>query len=258
MKLTRPKFDTLLLGRDVEDALEALQEDGTLASTFPEVQALVGFGGGDTGHKDLWGHTKRVVAQTKRLPLLRWAALFHDVGKVKCFTRVDGEIAFHGHEAVSAKLFRDASRRTNLFNRDEYEEIRYLIYNLGHIEGYIPSWTDSAVRRLYKEVGAEHFLSLIALSRADITTKNKGKRMKLLYQIHELKTRALELARIDAIPAALPSGLGDVLTAELGIPPSKALGVLMNKLRAAVEAGELQRQATTQDILAFIKERNLV
>ena len=115
--LSKQTLDGLLLSRNVIDNLEGLQTGGTLLVMFPEVQALVGFGGDDSGHKDLWGHTKQVVSQCVPKANVRWAALFHDVGKVKCFRRIEGVVSFHGHEAVSAKLFKRAAERTNIFSK---------------------------------------------------------------------------------------------------------------------------------------------
>lgn len=255
--LTRQALDGILISRDPVNRLEHLRMNGVLRLMFPEVQKMVGFGGGDTGHKDLWEHTKRVVAQTILVPIVRWAALFHDVGKVRCFTVIEGKVSFHGHEAYSARLFKQAARRTALFTDQEEEDIRFLIEHLGHVEEYDSSWSDSAVRRLHKLAGG-HFDNLLALSRADITTKHADKRQKHYERIKELRDRALEIARVDAIPKALPTGLGAALSAAFGIPPSPALGELMQKIRASVEAGELERQAEIDAIVQFVRDRKLV
>ena len=176
--MIRNQWDKILLSSDVEEGLERLRSDGSIALLFPEVEAMIGFGGGETGHKDLWGHTKQVVAQTIRTATLRWAALFHDVGKTRCYTKVDGKIAFIGHEKVSAKLFAKAAKRVNFFGGDEIRDIKFLIYNLGYIEEYDSTWTDSAVARLQRLAGG-HFNDLVALARADISSKNEAKRKKL-------------------------------------------------------------------------------
>ncbi len=256
--MTKEQLEQVLMSREVEVELEGLYQDGTLPMMFPEICAMVGFGGGETGHKDLWAHTKRVVAQCVPRPRVRWAALFHDVGKVKCFTRgPDGEIAFHGHEATSARLFMRAVNRTKIFDAESAEWIRFLIHHLGHVEEYDASWTDSALRRVYTLAGP-HFEDLVDLARADVTTKHATKRAQHHQRVAELHQRALEIARIDAIPPALPKGLGDVLSTEFRIPKSKALGDLMKKLKDAVENGLLPRQPNTEDVLAYVRDNKLV
>lgn len=249
----RTRIDHILLDPNVFEELEILRSDGTIALMFPEIEALVGFGGEDSGHKDLWEHTKLVVGQTKRQVLLRWAALYHDVGKPRCFSKdADGKIAFHHHESVSAKLFAKMAERVQLFTRDEAKEIKFLVYNLGHVEAYEIDWSDSAVRRLHRLAG-EHFDSLLALARADITTKHAHKRQAHHERMKHLRDRAEELARQDAIPAALPSGLGARITQELGVPPSPTLGILMAALKALVEAGKIERQADPDVYIRHIK-----
>lgn len=246
------------MSREVEQGLERLQSNGTLFLMFPEVQAMVGFGGGSTGHKDLWSHTKQVVAQCVRRPAVRWAALFHDVGKVRCFTKAaNGEISFHGHETVSAKLFMRAAERTRLFTSEEADWIRFVIHNLGYVEEYDSEWTDSAVRRIYRAT-SRHFEDLVDLARADVTTMKETKRAKHHERVAEFHRRALEIAAKDAIPPALPKGLGDILSAEFGIPKSPALGALMGTLKTAVENGDLERQPSIEAVLAYVREKGLV
>lgn len=253
--MKRPQWDSVLLSPNVEERLEDVRTE--IALVFPEVDALVGFGGGDTGHKDLWGHTKQVVSQCIQSKTIRWAALFHDVGKVKCFTKVDGKIAFIGHEHVSARLFANAVKRVNFiipfFTAEEAKDIKFLIYNLGYVEEYDSTWTDSAVRRVHRLAGP-YFNDLVALARADISSKNEAKRKKHFETMKELRDRAHELAERDATPQPLVTGLGEALTAAFNIPPSKALGDLMKKLKEAVEAGSLPVQSSVETVITFVNE----
>jgi hypothetical protein len=255
MRLDRKHWDSALLSPNVVQELDDLYLSGELAARFPALKEIVGFGDGRE-HKDLWLHTRHVVAQTIPAIHIRWAALFHDVGKPRCYSKVAGEVKFIGHEAVSAKTFRRAAQDTGFFSKDEARDIEFLIYNLGHVEEYDRSWTDSAVRRLYKLAGA-HFDDLVALARADITTKHQNLRRAHHERMHELRTRAEELARLDAIPPALIKGLGEALMAEFGLAPSKELGVLMSKLKTAVEAGELPRSAPVEEAVAFARAKFL-
>lgn len=257
MIFTRAQLDTVLLSKNVETNLEMLNSNNVLAYMFPEVKALVGFGGGDTGHKDLWDHTKKVVAQCVPKILVRWAALYHDVGKVRCFRRdAQGVISFHNHEVKSAELFDRAAERTRLFKKEEAHWIHFLIYHLGYVEGYESEWQDSAVRRIHKHAG-DHFDDLVALSRADITTKHQEKRQKHLHRMHEFRERALEIARVDAIPPALPKGLGNALSAEFDIPPSPYLGDVMKALKEAVEEGALPRQPSFEECFDYVRTKGL-
>jgi len=239
------------MGKHPDEGLEVLQQARILERTLPEVQAMVGFGGHGQGHKDLWAHTKQVVKQTKAQPSLRWAALFHDVGKVSTFSRAGGKVSFHKHEFVSATMLRRALTRTALVERDVLQEALAVVRNLGLVEAYQSDWTDSAVRRLHKELG-EHFERVLLVARADITTKHAHKREKHHERLHELGERAKRIAEHDAIVPPLPKGLGDALMAAFGIPPSKRLGDLKAALEKAVGEGRIEAHREAPYYVEFV------
>lgn len=252
MPLTRHDWDQLLIAQDADVRLEAVQQEGILGITFPALDALVGFGGNESGHKDLWAHTKQVVIQTVPQVLYRWMALFHDVGKPQSFTRVEGKIAFHHHEEASARIFKQVARESELFQPAEVNEIAFVIRHLGHVEAYESDWTDSAVRRLTRELGV-HLDAVFAVARADCTTARPEKRQRQLKRTHEIRTRIDTLAVLDAVPPALPTGLGDVLMQRLGMRPGPEFGVIMRGLKARVDAGELPRNADFEIYLATLR-----
>ncbi len=57
-------------------------------------------------HYDVWRHTLEVVARTPRTPILRWAALLHDVAKgwpgVRCLNK-EGQPSDPGHDKIGAQ-----------------------------------------------------------------------------------------------------------------------------------------------------------
>ena len=80
-----------------------------LATNFNLPTIIVGaivFGGvGWATCRDVWQHTAAVVAHIPPEPVLRWAALLHDVGKPPCFSLgPDGVGHFYGHAARSTEL----------------------------------------------------------------------------------------------------------------------------------------------------------
>jgi poly(A) polymerase len=245
--------DQALMSRKPGRELEVLWEAGVLGEVFPEVTAMVGFGGSGQGHKDLWWHTKLVVEQAAEVRAVRWAALFHDVGKVQTFSRASGKVSFHGHEALSARLFDVASRRSGMPD-DLRKHIRFLVRHLGHIESYLPEWTDSAVRRLHKEV-ALHFDDLLALACADITTKHADKRRRHQLRMQELADRAHRIAEEDATLPALPKGLGTAVIQGLGIAPGPEVGRIMADLEEAVAAGTLPPRAEFEVYIEYLRAR---
>lgn len=253
--MDRRELDLLLLNTAPDVGLEALQQSGELATLFPSVQAMVGFGGGDAGHKDLWGHTKQVVKQTRPDLLLRVAALFHDVGKPATITRYrragkNDEIGFPHHERVGARLFKTDLRASGVLSEDDIEYVHFILLNLGRVEAYQEHWTDSAVRRLSLELGfmAE---AVLAVAEADCTTSKPAKRAAQLRRVGDLRYRIGHLRIAGAKLPALPKGLGTAVAAKTGLYGPE-LGVVLGDLKARVEAGELPRNAAIDVYLAAL------
>jgi poly(A) polymerase len=123
----RVAMEQALMGREVDAALERLYQAGILRVLFPELEATVDLVQ-ETGrqHKNVWAHTKQVVKQTVRRPLVRWAALLHDIGKVPTRTFTPEGVHFHGHAEVGARMF-DKVHGRFAFARDERQTIRFLI-----------------------------------------------------------------------------------------------------------------------------------
>jgi poly(A) polymerase len=252
--LVRGQLDRVLLGERADLGLDALEESGILAALLPEVVALMGLTDYEWRHKDVWLHTRRVLIQTPAELRLRWAALLHDVGKPR--TRkiaADGQVSFIGHPELGARMFERIARRQGWFAEDPelFASIRFLILHHQRPGQYDESWTDSAVRRFAREMGA-HLGDLLELSRADMTTRHEAKRRKNLLAIDELAARIAALAAEDARVPPLPSGLGDALMQTLHLAPSRLVGEIKRKLEAAVDAGELPAQAPAAVYLEFV------
>jgi poly(A) polymerase len=252
----RARLDAIMLGKDPEAGLDALLSCGALTALLPEVGALVGFGDGEWRHKDVWKHTKQVVRQAVPRLEVRWAALLHDVGKVKTRSiSPSGEVHFFGHAEVGARMFDRLNRRLPLFDKDAAlkTSVRFLILHHLRANQYEGDWTDSAVRRFAREMG-QNLDDLLCLSRADITTKRPEKKRRGLEQISELAQRIRTLAEQDAVQPALPSGVGDAIMSAFQLPPSRLIGDIKRALTAAVDAGEIEPRLENDAYVAFVRE----
>jgi poly(A) polymerase len=254
--VVRAALDQVLVATSPEEGLDCLLDAGVLSAVLPEVDALVGFGDGEWRHKDVWKHTKQVVAQAVPRVEVRWGALLHDIGKVKTRTiGPDGEVHFFAHAEVGARMFDKMQRRLPLFDGEDAlrDEVRFLILHHLRAAQYDASWTDSAVRRFAKEIGV-YLDDLLCLSRADITTKRPEKKRRGLRQIDELAERVRTVALEDARLPPLPKGLGTAIGERFRIPPSPALGALMRALTTAVEAGEVPERQPADVYLDFLAQ----
>jgi poly(A) polymerase len=251
--VVRGHVESILLAPRPERGLQQLYVEGLLEVWLPEVAALVGFGEGDRRHKDVWDHSKRVVAQSPPEPSLRWAALLHDIGKVS--TRqwtADGQVHFHGHAETGSRLASKVLMRL-CFSRDEARRIYLLILFHQRPSQYESSWTDSAVRRFARETD-EVLTDLLALSRADMTTRFEGKRLRGQGLLDELAERIEVIRELDARVPPLPKGLGTSIMAEFNIPPGPRVGQLRAAVEAAVERGELEPRREDRHYLDWLSQ----
>jgi poly(A) polymerase len=250
-------MEQAIMGRDVDVALEWMHQAGILRALFPELEATVDLvQEAGRQHKDVWAHTKQVVKQTVRRPLVRWAALLHDIGKVPTRTFTDEGVHFHGHAEVGARMFDKVYPRF-AFARDERQTIRFLVKHHLRTNQYSEQWTDSAVRRFHREMGP-HMTDLLDLSRADITSKRPGRRKQLLEQISALADRVQRLAEEDAKQPPLPGGVGNAIMEAFEIPPSRLIGDLKRALEGAIEKGELEPRREDAYYVAYLARHDLV
>lgn len=253
----REELEQCLLAHDADCALEWLREIGAIELLLPELAATVDLAQ-EAGrrHKDVWEHTRLVVRQAPQRPAVRWAALLHDIGKVPTRTFTPNGVHFHGHAEVGARMF-DAIARRLPFERSQRAAIRFLIKHHLRTNQYGNSWSDSAVRRFARDMEA-HLDDLLALSRADITSRRPGRRKALLASLSDLAERIRSLREEDAKLPPLPTGLGNAIMTRFGIPPSRRIGDLKRALEQAIERGELEERRDDAYYLEWLSHSGLV
>ena len=88
------------------------------------------------------------------IPVLRVAAMLHDVGKprTRAWSEKTKDWTFYDHDRVGAEIAEPIAERLR-FSNDERERIVALVrFHLFH---YSDEWTDAAVRRWIRRVGAD-------------------------------------------------------------------------------------------------------
>jgi poly(A) polymerase len=253
----RSALTAILVAPNASDGLQWLHDAGALGALLPELDATVNLSQ-EAGrrHKDVWEHTKQVVMQSPNQPIVRWAALLHDIGKVS--TRVllpDGKVTFHRHAEVGARQFDTLGRRLG-FPRPERLRIRFLIVNHLRANGYEPEWTDAAVRRFDHEMG-EALPDLVELSRADVTSSRPGRRQEAARNIEALLERIAAVRAMDAIVPPLPPGVGNAIMEAFSIPPSRRVGELRKLCEDAIERGELQERQPSEYYVEYLRKQGI-
>jgi putative nucleotidyltransferase with HDIG domain len=212
--------------------LRLAQETGLLAAIAPELARQRGIPQGKLPGEDLWDHTCRTVDAAPRPspdepPLLRLAALLHDIGKPATFA--DGH--FVGHDTVGAALaeaWLNELHAPRFLTGDTVNLVRH------HMFVYEPGWSDAAVRRFIRRCGASAVDDLLDLRAADNVGSGLARDVDGL---ESLRARCHE--QLEARVALDLSGLaisGDDLMTSLDMPPGPSIGALLDRLLEIVVA----------------------
>ena len=235
----RDEFSKLLLSKNPRVGLEVLVETGLAELTMPELPALRLEVDEHHHHKDVYQHTLTVLEQAidyeKEYGLendlvLRLAALMHDIGKPPTKKlEPGGGVSFYHHDVVGAKLAK--KRLTALrFDNDTIKAVSRLIELHLRFFGYSDQqWSDSAVRRYVRDAG-DQLERLHALTRADVTTRNKRKADRLAHAYDDLEQRIAILREQEELDAMRPDLDGEQIMEILNLKPSKEVGLAYNYL----------------------------
>jgi poly(A) polymerase len=230
----RDEVSKLLLTDHPRAGIEALVRSGLADHVLPELAALVKEKDEHGRHKDVYEHSLTVLDQAIELEKSRWghhsadvvmrlAALLHDIGKPKTKRIEGGQVTFHHHDVVGAKL---AKKRLHAlrFDSDTINRVARLIELHLRFFGYSDqAWSDSAVRRYVRDAG-EELEYLHILTRADVTTRNQKKAARLQGAYDELESRIATLREQEQLDAMRPELDGQEIMAILGISPGPAVG----------------------------------
>jgi tRNA nucleotidyltransferase (CCA-adding enzyme) len=201
--------------------LRLLADTGVLAAISPELGRQRGVGQNKIPGEDLWDHTVRTVDAAVNEPVVRLAALVHDIGKPA--TAADGH--FFGHDSVGADLAGELLDRLHVPVATRSRVVRLVRQ---HMFRYERAWGDPALRRFLAKVGPENVADLLALREAD----NEGSgQPRNADDLDELRSRiATELAAGAILDRSALAIDGDDLIRELGLTPGPALGRLLAAL----------------------------
>lgn len=232
-----------------------LDEAGLLELIFPSICTLKGVETKEgKGHKDNFWHTLQVVdnvASKSDNEWLRWAALFHDIGK-PATKRYDAKLGwtFHNHNFIGEKMIPRIFKQMKLPLNEKMKYVSKLVglhmrpQSVGE-EGV----SDSGVRRLITEAG-EDLEDLMTLAEADITSKNPAKVRRQLEGFAKLRERMSEINDADALRNWKSPVDGNEIMEYFRIPPSSVIKEIKDAVKEAILEGEIPY--THDDAWAYV------
>ena len=157
-------------------------------------------------------------------PITRFATLIHDIGKPQTYKKLTtGVITFYNHEMVSTKIAQNLAERLR-FSRKETEKFITLVR--WHQFTVDEHQTDSAIRRILRNVGLENMDDMLSLRVAD---RLGGGARETSWRLEEFKKRLVEVQKQPFTIRDLKINGNDVMK-ELNLAPGPEVGKILNDL----------------------------
>ncbi|WP_161629912.1 CCA tRNA nucleotidyltransferase [Desulfogranum mediterraneum] len=279
------ELDLIMASGRAAPTLSAMVDSGLFWELLPELRAGQGMAQPASHHLDVFGHSLEALLQMEALLaspscgyappreslalygrdpanqlVLKWAALFHDVGKPRTHG-IDqargGRITFYNHDQVGAALFAGFAERYRWSSRAQRRVARLISqhmrpFHLANVARQGPVSTKACIRLL--ESLGEELAGLFLLAMADARAGQGSLRPEEMEaELGRLYDRLETVARENVAPVleGEPLLTGRDLIGEFGLVPGPLFKVL---LKAVTEARMEQRVVSREQALALVAE----
>ncbi|MDE7204924.1 MAG: HD domain-containing protein [Lachnospiraceae bacterium] len=216
-----------LLLSDHPDYMRDAYELGITKIVLPELDTAFATTQHNPHHQYTVGeHLMQSLLHIRADKSLRIAALLHDIGKPLVKTTDESGIDhFHGHVEVSEQMAVTILKRLK-FDNDTIDKVqKYVRYHDDK-----PEPNARSVRRAINKIGAEYFLQVMEIRRADTLAQSSYQREEKLARIDEIEriyTEIMEKNQCISLKTLQITG-NDLIA--LGVPKGKQIGAILNQL----------------------------
>ncbi len=241
-----------LWGHSLE-TLKSLEEIlANLVKLFPRTRGKI------MAHLD-----EKIFGEVERKSLLKWAAIFHDIGKPETVRREKGRVRFFGHEEAGTSLVTEIMERLKFSNKASKIVQKTVEHHMrpGNLSE-APRLTDRAIHRFFRDL-SEDGVDTLLLSLADrysyrkiLPERNRKlaieagrKAMKKQEAIVRKMLKKYYYHKEKILPEPLLRG--DEIMESFNIPQGPVIGKLLKSVREAQAEGKLKNR---EEALQFLKK----
>ena len=224
----RDEFVKIIMSDRSSEGIELLRELGLLGFIVPEL--LENYGVGQNKHHiyDCYTHAIKALEFTsnKNFNLnVRLASLFHDIAKPRVKQGDGKDSTFYNHEVVGAKMTFEILNRLKFPKKDIEKIVKLVRHHLFYYN--VDEVSESSVRRLVKNMGAENMEELLQVRQADRIGSGVPKAEP--YKLRHLKY-VIDKVSQDPISAKMLKIDGKDIMDILKIKPSPKIGYILDIL----------------------------
>jgi len=210
---------------------------------------------------------EKIFGEVERKALLKWAAIFHDIGKPKTIRREEGRVRFFGHEEAGTSLVIEIMERLKFSNKAIKIVDRTIKNHMrpGNLSE-VPQLTDRAIHHFFRDLSEEGVDTLI-LSLADRYSYRKilpdrdrdlgSEISQKSIKKHEKTIRKMLRKYYYHKERILPKPLirGDEIMESFHLPQGPLIGELLRKVGEAQAGGKLKNKGEAFQFLKKILEK---
>ena len=244
------ELSQILLSNNPQDSI--IENINIFLEVIPELKDLIGFNQNNPHHiYDVFDHTMKVLENTPPNLEIRLAALFHDIGKPKCYSEDEEGVGhFYGHDEASTEMARTILKRLKYDNKT-IENVCKLI----EFHDYPIYDNEKSLKKLLNKFNNNDLIdALFILKGADILGQNlnyKNNFQELKNANETIKKIIREKESCFTLKQLKVNGK-DLLN--IGIKDGKLIGQCLNQLLSDVIEGKVENKK--QALLEHIKKKN--
>lgn len=239
----KEEFFKILASPNPYDGMILFRNSGLMQEIIPELEKCFGVEQKSPGRHHIYDVGTHLFMSLKNCKsddtVTRFATLIHDIGKPQTYRKLPtGVITFYNHEMVSTKIAENLADRLRLSKK---EKDKLLLLVRWHQFTVDENQTDSAIRRILRNVGPENMEDMLALRVAD---RVGGGARETSWRLEEFKARLIEAQKQPFAVRDLKIDGNDVMK-ELNLKPGPEVGKILEKIFEDVVENKLENERET-------------